>query len=355
MRKFFSNADVQNSLASYIKSLGRVGVNNGFEEKRNNNLAEMLKSMTYAPEIFDSKAQINIGFIADSFLKKLNEQNFDDDGVDIVYAYAFRFFIEEYISDGGEDPSDYFIVRQFTVDNISGFSESARNQIEYALKDMSISMFKRIYNSEDLSTLRDFISTKRDAERLKDEWDKEINDKKERVESLQGILDKQKNAFNFVGLYAGFSSLSDAKEKQLMWARLILILLALSVPSVIFYESKYFLSGIIDFSGVSGFTKALPMFSIVILLVYYFRIALSNYNSIRAQIMQIELRKSLCQFIQSYAEYSKEIRLKDGSLLDKFEDVIFTNIMVSEEKIPSTFDGLEQVVKLLNAVKGQGK
>ena len=67
--------------------------------------------------------------------------------------------------------------------------------------------------------------------------------------------------------------------------------------------------------------------------------------------MQIELRKSLCQFIQSYSDYSSEIRENNPEALSKFEDVVFSNIMLSDDKIPSTFDGIEQIASLINALK----
>ncbi|HGE6119725.1 hypothetical protein [Vibrio cholerae] len=77
-----------------------------------------------------------------------------------------------------------------------------------------------------------------------------------------------------------------------------------------------------------------------------------NYRSTKAQIMQIELRQTLCQFIQSYAEYASEIKSKDTTSLEKFENLIFSGILSDAEKLPSTFDGLEQIGKLLKSVKG---
>ena len=79
-----------------------------------------------------------------------------------------------------------------------------------------------------------------------------------------------------------------------------------------------------------------------------------NFNSVRAQLIQIDLRKSLCQFIQNYATYAKDIREQNTDLLVKFEEVIFSNIMPSEDKIPSTFDGLEQLTNLIGALKKGG-
>lgn len=98
--------------------------------------------------------------------------------------------------------------------------------------------------------------------------------------------------------------------------------------------------------------RYIPGLSLTLILVYYFRVALQNYQSIKAQILQIEFRMTLCGFIQSYAEYSSNIKDKNPSSLSKFEDVIFSNIMPTENKIPSTFDGIDQVSALITSIKG---
>lgn len=67
--------------------------------------------------------------------------------------------------------------------------------------------------------------------------------------------------------------------------------------------------------------------------------------------MQIELRQSLCQFIQSYADYTKEIKENNAGSLEKFENLIFSNILSTPEKVPSTFDGLEQLANLMKELK----
>ena len=88
------------------------------------------------------------------------------------------------------------------------------------------------------------------------------------------------------------------------------------------------------------------------MFIYFFRVVLNHYNSIQTQIMQIELRQSLCQFIQSYAKYAKEIKEKDGASLEKFENLIFSSILSTPDKVPSTFDGIEQLSNLIKNIKG---
>ncbi|MGC4062247.1 MAG: hypothetical protein QM749_15930 [Aquabacterium sp.] len=98
-----------------------------------------------------------------------------------------------------------------------------------------------------------------------------------------------------------------------------------------------------------------PIAAIELLFIYFFRVILSNYHSIRKQMLQIELRKSLCEFIQSYADYAKGIKEKDKTALEKFENLIFSGIVMDDQNLPSTFDGLEQIAKLIEAAKGARK
>jgi hypothetical protein len=104
--------------------------------------------------------------------------------------------------------------------------------------------------------------------------------------------------------------------------------------------------------GIDHFIVLLPLISIEVVLVYFFRIILMNYRSVKAQKLQIELRKTLCQFIQSYAEYSAKLKKQDGIALEKFENLIFSGLLSDPEKLPSTFDGLEQLGNLVKSLKG---
>ena len=95
----------------------------------------------------------------------------------------------------------------------------------------------------------------------------------------------------------------------------------------------------------------LPVVSITLIGIYYFRVLLSNYKSIKAQLLQIELRKTLCRFIQHYSEHSHKMKGSDPTSLEKFEDIIFSGIVADDTEIPSTYDGVEQVSKLIKLLK----
>jgi hypothetical protein len=74
-------------------------------------------------------------------------------------------------------------------------------------------------------------------------------------------------------------------------------------------------------------------------------------RSIKAQMVQLELRQALCQFIESYAKYSKKIKDDNGAALDKFENLIFSGLAVNENAVPTSFDGLEPLANLIKSFK----
>ncbi|MHC5879868.1 hypothetical protein ACYT69_13165, partial [Streptococcus pyogenes] len=66
---------------------------------------------------------------------------------------------------------------------------------------------------------------------------------------------------------------------------------------------------------------AIPTISLIAILVYYFRVLLSNYKSLQSQLLQIDLRMTLCRFIHNYSEYASDMKKQDKGSLEKFESV----------------------------------
>jgi hypothetical protein len=89
-----------------------------------------------------------------------------------------------------------------------------------------------------------------------------------------------------------------------------------------------------------------------LILLYFFRVVLLNYRGLQTQLLQLDLRVALCQFVQSYSEYSTKIKKADPGALERFEAVVFNNVISDGEKVPATFDGLEHVANLVKSVRG---
>ena len=99
---------------------------------------------------------------------------------------------------------------------------------------------------------------------------------------------------------------------------------------------------------------AIPSITLEVILVYFFRVVLAQYRSIKAQLLQLELRAALCQFIEKYAEFAAKTTEAKAPISEKFESLIFSGILANEDQIPSTFDGVEQFAKLIDALKSKG-
>ena len=123
--------------------------------------------------------------------------------------------------------------------------------------------------------------------------------------------------------------------------------LILMIPILLFLYNKN--------SHPTGFEvylqRGVPALGLELLALYFYRVNLQHMRSIKAQIVQLELRQALCQFIQSYAEYSKKIKADNGAALDKFENLIFSGLAVNENAVPTSFDGLESLTNLIKSFK----
>ena len=178
-----------------------------------------------------------------------------------------------------------------------------------------------------------------------EEMQKSVDEKLEKVEQLSDTLENLKQGFNFVALSDGFSRMLNEKKSSKKWILRLLFLIAVIISAIPTY--KFFSDGGINLTWQQIAISA----GLELVLIYFFRVVLFHYRTVQTQIMQLDLRLSLCQFIQSYAEYAKEIKTNDKDALDKFENLIFSSILSSDEKIPSTFDGLEQLNSLIKQFK----
>lgn len=97
----------------------------------------------------------------------------------------------------------------------------------------------------------------------------------------------------------------------------------------------------------------LPLIGLEIILFYFFRIGLQNYLSIKGQIVQLKLRMNLCQFVESYIDFvnNKDKGDKGQRKLEKFESLIFSNLVVNPDSIPITLDGIDQIAKTIKEIK----
>lgn len=355
MTPFFQLENTKTQLSKFKFISATFDSKDDFEKLRNNTISLVIGSMTTRPEDWDKNCQINIDWIGRHFINFISaeKEDYNKEAIDKVCALCFRFLFEYYLTIKNDLSMEFESSKAFVLKHLNQFHYSARDQIEYAIRDMPIAIFKQLSNSPGIESIKNLSETYDRALELKEKWDSELKEKEEVVSKLSSALSQYKDAFNFVGLYQGFNELSESKRleqnKTFKWLIFlaILILLPIACELLVIYSYRDNIPLIKD----ALITSVVPVASFTIISIYYFRVLLFNYKSTKSQILQIDLRRTLCRFIQQYAEYSKEIKSKDHNPLEKFENVIFSAIVSSDEKLPSTYDGLEQLIKIVTPNK----
>lgn len=355
MTELFNTNQSKTILSKFKHKIDSLVPADDFEMQRNSLIHLVVGSMESKPDQWDELCQINIQWIGDQFINRLadEEEELAKERLDDICSMCFRFLFELYLSMKNDLAMEFETARRFVFNNVDLFEHNAKEQIEYAIRDMPINIFKAIANSDAIVSLKDFNAISAKAEKLKDDWNEVLAEREARVESLKQSLAKYENAFNFVGLYQGFDELATEKKVErdgiLVWLRILSVLIVSPIVAELIFVYLHLdnITAVRDGLLVSIF----PTISLVAIAVYYFRVLLFNYKSVKSQLLQIDLRKTLCRFIQNYSDYSSEIKKKDSSSLDRFESIIFSGIVTDDGSLPSTFDGIDQIGKLIKAAK----
>ncbi|MCE1514001.1 MULTISPECIES: hypothetical protein [unclassified Enterobacter cloacae complex] len=180
-----------------------------------------------------------------------------------------------------------------------------------------------------------------------------INEAESSKDDLQGYCDKlteYKGDFNFVLLSKAFSNLLSAKKNEFKENSRVtryFIFVLILIPALVFLNHVFNLYEVkIDVTAIAYY---LPIFSLELLIFYFMRLYYIEGKAIKTQMLQVEQRLSLCEFIHDYVE------TKNKSSADKeswvlFEKLIFSPIQLSSENIPSLLDGAATVAELAGKV-----
>ena len=323
-------------------------------------ITAVASSMIDNPELWEKDCLFNIKYIGDNFNSQIQnlQNNISKEEATNLYVCMVRFLVELDLS-YGLGGINFF--RNNSLDKVIEplrekmyfpHSEYAR-QLNYAFYKMPIDILCSYMGDEGFKTFFEFDERKEAIENSIQQYQNEVNEKivevQQRiadVDKLKEKLDEYKTAFNFVGLSKGFENLLKQKNEAKKKTFRLLVLLAITVAFTLAISFSVQTIG-----EVFSWQSMLPVIGLDFVLIYFFRVVLNHYHSIQTQIMQLELRQSLCQFIQSYAEYAKKIKNDDKDALEKFENLIFSSILSNPDKVPGTFDGVEGLTSLLKELK----
>lgn len=319
--------------------------------------AQLIQTIHSNAEKFDENCQSNIKWIGGAFISDIDNFEVTRDNATnslaSIFVGAYRFVTEYEFSQPNDLNIELRSIQGFVHANLLNFPDYLRPQIVYAHYMMPAAIVKNILYTKELTDAKQLNDNLNKAAELKSQWDNEINAKQIIVEELKSSIDKLTESFNFVGLVDGFKIIKKDKafEKHLAFSSLMLLAAFVLAP-----VSAELIFVYINYESINEYRNALifslpALAALEFIFIYFFKIVLSHFRSVKAQILQINLRMSLCQFIQSYAAYSTKIKKDDPSALEKFENLIFSGILTNEEKIPSTFDGLDQIAKFVKSLK----
>lgn len=353
---FFKNKTTKKHLSSFLTNTKFLKLDDSTETLMLTVTKEIISSMLAAPEPWDEKCTFNTLHISESFtiyLADFDESN--TTSLKNIFTLAYRFLCEFdfMVGSGKELGYDLQKTKSSVQDNLNLFDDKVKSSIVYAQFSMPVQIAKFYINHEKFGTIVEYNNKIDEAEELKIKWDREILEKEKTVNTLKSKLEEYETGFNFVGLYKGFDEIAKAKTSELLI--LFISLLSVSVliltPLVIEFILALIKTKSEEAVSLSDFYVLAAVIPLEIILIYFFRVILYNHKSVKAQLLQIELRKTLCQFIQSYAEYSGDIKEKNSASLEKFENLIFSGIISDSENLPTTYDGIEQIGKMISAAK----
>jgi len=222
---------------------------------------------------------------------------------------------------------------------------------------MPANVAKRLIGHPSIIEFKNFSETIEKSRKLKEEWDEKLKSQLNLLEGLDANIRKLTSSYNFVGLVHGFQELRRTKEgeRKFSYWSLIALAIAMLLPPIL---QLSFVASHIDVVDTHRKTLVYTLPTIIAIevgLIYFFRVVLGQFRSVKAQLLQIDLRISLCQFIESFSDYASKVRKQDATALAKFEALIFSGLVTDEAGIPSTFDGAEQIANLIRSLRGSGK
>lgn len=184
---------------------------------------------------------------------------------------------------------------------------------------------------------------------------KTIEDLEVDLTNYEAKLSEYKNEYNFVLLSKAFKKMSTDKNAELKNAKKITwtFTALLSIPPL-FTFLNHVCSWIDIGTGLNTLTFYLPLLTIELLIFYFMRLYYGEVKTLNTQLLQIEHRLSLCEFVHDYID-KKNADKDNKSSRDAFEALIFSPIQVSAENIPSLLDGANAVADIAGKVMSKTK
>lgn len=257
------------------------------------------------------------------------------------------------------------------LDKLKPASESPVNFI-WIERSMPAALTKDLLLSEEFSALRmiagsvglfeekitteikrGFSDVNKEADALKNNIEGLIKSASATVQSLAEYdekLKQYKSEYNFVLLSKAFSNLLKTKKAEYVTNhRSVIIFSSWLIATPLFALLNHIYNFFPVEFNLNALFYYLPILSLELLFFYFMRLYYIEGKAIKAQLLQIEQRLSLCEFIHDYVETKNNSGAEKESW-SLFEKLIFSPIQVSSENIPSLLDGASSIAELAGKV-----
>ncbi len=307
-------------------------------------VAEFFRSVIDRPGIYDDCCRTTIFHIGEQFLAHLS-------AVPPNYKFLLMFAArcaKEFMIRSNITPPHYFYNIILYFDQGAKNNNELREEAVYLQHGHVAEVIREIVNERTgvaASVAAELEKQVKETDGKISGWRQFCKEQAEFLENQREYIDKLQEDFNFVGLSKAFSDALKEKNREKWWLFSGLLILGALLIIPLGYLSVF--RPFTPFK-IEDAPAYLPIVGIEVLMFYFFRVMLLNYQSVKGQILQLRLRKSLCAFIQGYTEFSSANK---NANLERFEAQIFSGLTPDPNNIPSTFDGFEQLVKLVKAAK----
>lgn len=243
-----------------------------------------------------------------------------------------------------------------------GDSNNHSHSFSWIKNNLPFEVYKDFLNSNNLKEAKKLTN---DIEVEREKLRSSVNDIIEKATSSVEYLDAVrkeaddlgarltdiKREGNFKLLAKAFSTIRKEKKKEVNYAQFrvwsFIVLLILLPMSLFFY--LFFKDIPLDWSSSLHY---LPLVSLELLFFYFMRLFYVEVKSLKSQLVQIDLRLNLCEFIYDYVETKDKTShsTKVDDSWKSFEALIFSPIQPNEDKIPSVMDGTDVLADLVGKV-----
>ncbi|HAT4911970.1 TPA: hypothetical protein I9742_001528 [Serratia marcescens] len=268
-----------------------------------------------------------------------------------ILSSLYPFLLEHRLTSEDTINSELKSITYELDENYETLPDKLKNTIETLNRNLMFDIYRERLSDEKYAITERIIDSCNSIKEFDETWEKKIKKTTEEIKSFDKKLEKIKQNENLNALKEALSEIKKDKELEKRNTFATLCFIGFSLTLAISLEITSRIKNWIPITDTKDTLLILiPFASLIILILYFFRITLHNYQSLKTQIIQIEWREKLCSFIQIYVEFKKEKHTAAPEAFDSFERLIFSN-MTTHSKTPSPYDGIEPLIALMKEVR----